>query len=62
MQGYTKAVELTVFNAVGQPVRTLTVPAGRLDQALDLSQLPSGVYMLRARTEGGLDVRRIVKE
>ncbi|GGG58367.1 hypothetical protein GCM10011378_38140 [Hymenobacter glacieicola] len=62
LQGYTKAVELTVFNAVGQPVRTLTVPAGRPDQALDLSQLPSGVYMLRARTEGGLDVRRIVKE
>ncbi|MBT2559357.1 T9SS type A sorting domain-containing protein [Hymenobacter sp. ISL-91] len=60
--GYTKAVELTVYNAVGQLVRTLTVPAGRLEQLLDLSQLPSGVYALKARTEGGLDVRRIVKE
>ncbi|MBX0292389.1 T9SS type A sorting domain-containing protein [Hymenobacter sp. HSC-4F20] len=62
LQGYSKAVELTVYNSVGQPVRTLTVPAGRLDQPLDLSQLPSGVYLLRARTEGGLDVRRIVKQ
>jgi len=62
LAGYNKAVELTVYNAIGQQVRTLTVPAGRLDQPLDLTQLPSGVYMLRARTEGGLDVRRIVKE
>ncbi|SET81690.1 T9SS type A sorting domain-containing protein [Hymenobacter actinosclerus] len=60
--GYTKAVELTVYNAVGQSVRTLLVPAGRLEQPLDLSQLPSGVYVLKARTEGGLDVRRIVKQ
>ncbi|NVO31340.1 T9SS type A sorting domain-containing protein [Hymenobacter lapidiphilus] len=60
--GYTKVVELTVYNAVGQLVRTLSVPAGRLEQPLDLSQLPSGVYVLKARTDGGLDVRRIVKE
>ncbi|RSK32428.1 T9SS type A sorting domain-containing protein [Hymenobacter metallilatus] len=62
LAGYSKAVELTVYNAIGQQVRTLTVPAGRLEQPLDLTQLPSGVYMLRARSEGGLDVRRIVKE
>ncbi len=62
LAGYTKAVELTVYNAIGQPVRTLTVPAGRPEQPLDLSQLPGGVYLLKARTEGGLDVRRIVKE
>ncbi|WP_170172681.1 beta strand repeat-containing protein [Hymenobacter rigui] len=62
LAGYNKAVELTVYNAIGQQVRTVTVPAGRLEQPLDLTQLPSGVYMLRARTEGGTDVRRIVKE
>ena len=62
MAGYTKSVELTIYNAIGQQVRTLTVPAGRLEQPLDLSALPSGVYLLKARTEGGLDVRRIVKE
>ncbi|MCA8832744.1 beta strand repeat-containing protein [Hymenobacter pini] len=62
LAGYTQAVELTVYNAVGQQVRTVTVPAGRLEQPLNLSQLPSGVYVLRARTEGGTDVRRIVKE
>ncbi|WP_190242568.1 T9SS type A sorting domain-containing protein [Hymenobacter lapidiphilus] len=60
--GYSKAVELSVYNAVGQLVRTLSVPAGRLEQPLDLSQLPNGVYVLKARTEGGLDVRRIVKQ
>ncbi|WP_354582287.1 T9SS type A sorting domain-containing protein [Hymenobacter sp. UYP22] len=62
LAGYSKAVELTVYNAIGQSVRTLTVPAGRLEQPLDLSQLPTGVYVLKARTEGGLDVRRIVKQ
>ncbi|NVO85947.1 T9SS type A sorting domain-containing protein [Hymenobacter terrestris] len=60
--GYTKVVELTVYNSVGQQVRTIPVPAGRLEQPLDLSQLPNGVYVLKARTEGGLDVRRIVKQ
>ena len=62
LAGYTKAVDLTIYNAIGQAVRTLTVPAGRLEQPLDLSALPGGVYMLQARTEGGLDVRRIVKQ
>ncbi|MFD2787466.1 T9SS type A sorting domain-containing protein [Hymenobacter rubripertinctus] len=62
LAGYTQSVELTVYNAIGQQVRTLTVPAGRLEQPLDLHLLPSGVYLLKARTEGGLDVRRIVKE
>ncbi|WP_426490350.1 T9SS type A sorting domain-containing protein [Hymenobacter sp. 102] len=62
LAGYSKAVELMVYNVIGQPVRAVTVPAGRPEQVLDLSQLPSGVYMLRARTEGGTDVRRIVKE
>jgi hypothetical protein len=62
LAGYTKAVEFSVYNAVGQEVQTLTVPAGRLTQPLNLTQLPNGVYLLRARTDGGLDVRRIVKE
>ncbi|WP_165768396.1 T9SS type A sorting domain-containing protein [Hymenobacter amundsenii] len=62
LAGYTKAVDLTIYNAIGQPVRTLTVPAGHLEQPLDLSELPGGVYLLKARTEGGLDVRRIVKQ
>lgn len=62
LQGYSKAVELSLYNAVGQQVRNLTVPAGRQLQPLDLTQLPSGMYILRARTEDGRDVRRIVKQ
>ncbi|SNC68435.1 Por secretion system C-terminal sorting domain-containing protein [Hymenobacter gelipurpurascens] len=62
LKGYTKAVTLSIYNAVGQQVRSLTVPAGRQLQPLDLSQLPGGIYILRAQTAGGLDVRRIVKE
>ncbi|MBD2769942.1 T9SS type A sorting domain-containing protein [Hymenobacter sp. BT664] len=64
LTGYRKAVELTLFNALGQPVQTRTVPAsaGSTTTTLDLTPLPTGVYILRTRTEGGLDTRRIVKQ
>ena len=64
LKGYHKLVELTVLNALGQVVRTALVPAstGNTTQGLDLSQLPSGIYIMRAKTEGGIDARRIVKE
>jgi hypothetical protein len=63
LTGYTKAVELNVFNALGQVVYTATVPASAntATQSVDLSQLASGIYILRAKTEGGLDTRRVVK-
>jgi pectinesterase len=38
------------------------VPAGQQQQVLDLRQLPAGVYILRATTDGGTDTRRIVKQ
>ena len=64
LAGYTKAVELTVHNALGQVVysATLKATAGTTVQPIDLTPLPSGVYVLRAKTEGGLDTRRIVKQ
>ncbi|WP_310391001.1 T9SS type A sorting domain-containing protein [Hymenobacter sp.] len=64
LTGYRKATELTVFNALGQVVFTVAVPAsaGTTTQAVNLASLPSGIYVLRAKTEGGLDTRRIVKE
>ncbi|WP_210516807.1 beta strand repeat-containing protein [Hymenobacter terricola] len=64
LTGYRKAVELTVFNALGQVVFTTTVPAsaGITTQSVSLTQLSSGIYTLRAKTEGGLDTRRIVKD
>ena len=64
LSGYRKAVELTVLNALGQVVFTTTVLAsgGTTTQAISLTALPSGIYILRAKTEGGLDTRRITKE
>ena len=64
LSGYRKAVELTVYNTLGQPVFSATVPAptGKTVQAVNLSALPAGIYILRAKTDGGLDTRRIVKE
>ncbi|MDQ2770981.1 MAG: T9SS type A sorting domain-containing protein [Bacteroidota bacterium] len=64
LTGYRQAVELTVLNALGQLVFTGTVPAstGTTTRVVDLSQLPTGIYILRAKTEGGLDTRRLVRE
>ncbi|MBF9223117.1 beta strand repeat-containing protein [Hymenobacter ruricola] len=64
LTGYRHAAELTVLNALGQVVFSATVPAttGTAAQALDLTQLAAGVYILRVKTEGGLDTRRVVKQ
>ncbi|UOQ74012.1 beta strand repeat-containing protein [Hymenobacter cellulosilyticus] len=62
LTGYTKAVSLSVLNSLGQVVYSATVPAATQKQALDLTQLPAGIYILQAKTQGGLDTRRIVKE
>ncbi|MBD2721504.1 Ig-like domain-containing protein [Hymenobacter armeniacus] len=64
LTGYRHASELTVLNALGQVVFAAAVPAstGTAMQALDLTQLASGVYILRVKTEGGLDTRRVVKQ
>ncbi|MCB2409817.1 beta strand repeat-containing protein [Hymenobacter lucidus] len=64
LSGYRAATTLSVVNALGQQVFTTAVPAsgGTSKQAVNLSQLPAGIYILRAATEGGIDTRRIVKE
>ncbi|OON66753.1 hypothetical protein B0919_21490 [Hymenobacter sp. CRA2] len=62
LSGYHKAVELTVLNAVGQVVYRHVVPAGQAQLLLDLRQQPTGVYILRAATDGGTDTRRIVRQ
>ena len=64
LSGYTKATELNVYSAVGQLMLSTTAAgkSGVQTATLDLRQLPAGIYILRARTEGGLDVRRITKE
>jgi hypothetical protein len=62
LSGYTKAVTLTVIDALGRVVLVKQVAAGQSEAKLDLSGAASGVYTLRAVTEGGADVRRIVRE
>ena len=64
LTGYRTAAELTVLNALGQAVFTTTVPVsgGSATQSVNLARLPSGVYLLRVQTTGGLDTRRIIKE
>ena len=61
--GYSKAVEVDVLNVLGQSVLQLSLPAnsaGTLRQALDLRGQASGVYLLRTRSAGYTDVRRLV--
>jgi hypothetical protein len=64
LTGYRAASELSVLNALGQVVFTATVPAsnGTTTQAVNLTQLSSGIYILQVKTEGGLDTRRVTKE
>ncbi|MBF9221562.1 T9SS type A sorting domain-containing protein [Hymenobacter ruricola] len=62
LTGYAKAVQLTVIDALGRVVLTQKVAAGQTQAQLDLSGSASGVYLLRATTEGGTDLRRIVRE
>ncbi|GAB3870919.1 hypothetical protein GCM10028824_20120 [Hymenobacter segetis] len=64
LTGYRAPAELTVLNALGQVVFTATVPAsnGTTTQPVNLTQLSSGIYILRVKTEGGLDTRRVTKE
>jgi hypothetical protein len=62
LSGYPKAVQLTVIDALGRVVLTQKVAAGQSQTQLDLSGTATGVYLLRATTEGGTDVRRIVRQ
>ena len=64
LTGYRTVADLSVLNALGQEVFTTSVPvsSGSATQTVSLTHLPSGVYLLRVQTAGGLDTRRIVKE
>lgn len=62
LSGYPKAVQLTVLDALGRVVLTQKVAAGQAQTQLDLSGVATGVYLLRATTDGGTDVLRIVRQ
>ncbi|MBD2722841.1 Ig-like domain-containing protein [Hymenobacter armeniacus] len=54
------ASQFSVFNALGQVVRTGTLGAGL--ESLSLNNLSSGVYTLRVQTSEGVLTQRIVRE
>ena len=63
LTGYTKAVDIEVLNVLGQTVLRLSLPANSTStvrQAIDLHGQASGVYLLRTRSAGSTDVRRLV--
>ncbi len=62
LTGYPKAVKRTVLDALGRVVMTQHVAAGQAQVNLDLSGAATGVYLLRATTDGGTAVRRIVRQ
>jgi hypothetical protein len=51
-----------VLNALGQQVRTCSLPAGTLQRTLPLSGLVAGVYTLRLTTSVGIITKRLVCE
>ena len=64
LTGYRQAAELSVLNVLGQVVFTAKIPASSstTTHPVNLSGLATGIYLLRVKTEGGLDSRRVVKE
>ena len=62
LAGPARATQLTVLNSLGQVVRSLALPASASSAHLDLSNLATGVYVLRATTTDGTVTRRLVRE
>ncbi|MFC6224452.1 beta strand repeat-containing protein [Hymenobacter artigasi] len=63
LSGTHQPTQLTVLNAVGQVVYRAVLPAtAAAQQPIDLSALPSGVYLLRATSADGTATRRFVRE
>lgn len=57
-------VDIRILNLAGQLVKEETLtqsPAGELEKTLDISNLPSGTYMLRFHADGYNSARKFVK-
>ena len=56
-------VQLSIINALGQVVYRAALPAATTTPLpVDLSTLPTGVYLLRATSAAGTATRRFVRE
>jgi hypothetical protein len=65
LQGYPRAVDFILLNALGQPVRRGTLAAGTAGlrtHVLELRGLPAGIYLLQAASEGRTTTLRLVRE
>ncbi|MBL7831053.1 MAG: fasciclin domain-containing protein [Saprospiraceae bacterium] len=51
---------LEIANAQGQPVQRLTNVS--LNNQIDISQLPSGIYLLKVENQNGIAVKKFVKK
>jgi hypothetical protein len=60
--GLTESVTLTLTDASGRAVLRQTLPRGQTKTELDVGQLPTGTYILRAGTEQTESRKRLVKQ
>ncbi|MFN0033611.1 MAG: reprolysin-like metallopeptidase [Saprospiraceae bacterium] len=61
-QGLESAARVSLFNTAGQLVRTENMAAGQERLQIAVGQLPKGIYVVRAETEAGAGVRKLVVE
>ena len=64
LSAVNKKIEITIIDVLGQQV--LSFPhllwRGGGGEAIDISELPAGMYFLQMKTENGSDTKRFVKE
>jgi PKD repeat protein len=57
-------VELELLNAIGNIVLRMKIPlqSGKIQQRIQITSAPSGLYQLLLRTDQGVVLRRLIKE
>ena len=60
----TEGIQMILRNALGQPlwVRSLTPIAGHIQEQLDLSQIPSGIYFIEIKGTSSSNTEKIIRE
>lgn len=54
--------KVTVYNTIGQLVKTMILNSGNTDNAIDLSDLPKGVYFIYLINEDAASAKKIILE
>jgi len=60
--GFEQSGLVSVYNMVGQLVKTQLIDATTIENKLDLTALPSGTYLLKFESESFNKSLKIVKE